>query len=144
MSETYEKSCGAVVFTKTDDGVRYVIVQSLEGYYGFPKGHCEAGETEEETALREVLEETGLRVYLLPGFRCTDEHPIPQKPGIIKQIVYFAARYADQRITYQKEELMDARLMTFDEAMNAFQWDSSKAILRKVNDYISQMEINHV
>ena len=144
MSDKYEKSCGAVVFTRTGGGIRYVIVQSLEGYYGFPKGHCESGETEKGTALREVLEETGLRVHLLPGFRCIDEYPIAQKPGVIKKVVYFAADYADQRITYQKEELRNARLMTFDEAMNAFQWDSSKAILRKVNDYISQMEINHV
>ena len=68
-----EKSCGAVVFTRTDAGIRYVIIQSLEGYYGFPKGHCEKGESEEETALREVYEETGLRVRIIPGFRYVDE-----------------------------------------------------------------------
>lgn len=136
MSVKYEKSCGAVVFTRTDEGIRYVIIQSLEGYYGFPKGHCEVDETEEETALREVYEETGLRVRILPGFRYVDEHTIPNKPGVIKQIVYFAAEFDNQGIQYQKEELLDARLMGFEEVIQAFQWESSRIILRQVNDFI--------
>ena len=144
MTELYEKSCGAVVFTCSGKNIQYVIVQSLEGYYGFPKGHCEADETDEETALREVWEETGLRVHILPNFRSVDEHPIPQKPGVIKRIVYFLAEYADQKISYQKEELMNAQLMTFEQAMNAFQWESSKIILSEANDYLSKMEINNV
>ena len=44
----HEYSCGAVVFTRAGGVVRYVIVRSLEGVCGFPKGHREPGETEEE------------------------------------------------------------------------------------------------
>ena len=112
MSLQYEKSCGAVVFTHSNGGIKYVIIQSLEGYYGFPKGHMEAGETEVETALREIYEETGLKVHILDGFRCEDEHPIPSKPGVMKRIVYFAAEYEDQRLRHQPEELMSVKLMT--------------------------------
>ena len=144
MSVKYEKSCGAVVFTRTDAGIRYVIIQSLEGYYGFPKGHCEKGESEEETALREVYEETGLRVRIIPGFRYVDEHTIPGKPGVIKQITYYTAEYENQKIRHQTEELLDARLMEFEEAIQAFQWESSKVILTQANDYLSKMEINNV
>ena len=144
MSEQYEKSCGAVVFTSAGNEIQYVIVQSLGGYYGFPKGHCEAGETEEETALREVLEETGIQVRILPDFRCVDEYPLPQKPGVIKQVVYFLAEYADQEVFYQREELINAQLMTFEQAKNVLQWESSKITLSEANDYISKMEINHV
>lgn len=136
MSVKYEKSCGAVVFTRTDAGIRYVIIQSLEGYYGFPKGHCEAGETEEETALREVYEETGLRVRIVPGFCYVDEHAIPAKPGVIKQITYYAAEFENQEIRHQKEELLDACLMEFEEAMQAFQWESTKTILGQANVFI--------
>ena len=145
MSELYEKSCGAVVFTRDRGEVRYVIIESLEGYFGFPKGHCEAGETEQETAMREVLEETGLRVQILPGFRYVDEHPIPGKPGVIKQIVYFAAEYSDQEIRYQKEELRSARLMGFAEALDAFQWENSRVILREADQFLNnEMERYHV
>ena len=144
MSKQYEKSCGAVVFTRTADGIEYVIVRSLEGFHGFPKGHCEAGETEEETALREIREETGLTVRIIPGFRLTDVYPIPKLPGTMKQVVYFLAEYEGQNLRYQKEELTGAYLMPFDAARDTLHWENSKLILTKANDYISKMERNHV
>ena len=45
-----EKSCGAIVFTKENQQIKYVIVCSKEGIYGFPKGYMEGAETEIETA----------------------------------------------------------------------------------------------
>ena len=117
MSVRYEKSCGAVVFTRLNGEVKYAIIQSLEGYYGFPKGHVEAGETEEQTARREIFEETGLNVHILNDFRYVDEHTIPYKPDVVKQIVYFIAEYEDQEPRYQPEELLSIELMSFSEAM---------------------------
>ena len=66
----YEYSCGAVVFTRIGGEPHYVLVRAKDqpmGCHGFPKGHMEAGETEEQTALREIYEEVGLRVRLLPA-----------------------------------------------------------------------------
>ena len=70
----YEKSCGAVVFTRINNEITYLLIQNLGGTYGFPKGHVEQGETEEQTALREIFEEVGLRVELYPDFRREDEY----------------------------------------------------------------------
>lgn len=134
----YEKSCGAVVFTRVRGEIRYVIIQSLEGFYGFPKGHMEADETEEETALREIREEVGLTPALLPGFRVTDEHPLPGKPGVMKRIVYFLAEYHDQEPLYQREELLGAFLMDYETAMAAFQFESSRSILREAREFLQQ------
>ena len=50
-----EKSCGAIIF---NDG-KVLVVKQTSGFYGFPKGHVEIGETEKETAIRETKEETG-------------------------------------------------------------------------------------
>lgn len=133
---TYEYSAGAVVFTIADDNIKYVIIKSRQGYYGFPKGHIERGEDEKTAALREVLEEVGLRVTLLDGFRIEDEHPIPSKRNVMKNIVYFAAEYSDQDIRYQRKELSGAQLMTFDEAMRSFQFEGSKRILTRANEFI--------
>ena len=131
-----EKSCGAVVFTRIGGEIRYVLAQSLEGIYGFPKGHVEPGETEHETALREIREEVGLRPVLIDGFRVVTEHPLPKKPDTIKQVVYFLAEYADQDIVFQKEELLSAPLLSFDEALARFTFDNSKQVLTQANDFL--------
>ena len=133
----YEKSCGAVVFTRTNGQIRYVLAQNLEGYYGFPKGHMEPGETEVETALREIREEVGLSPRLIDGFRTCDEHPIPKKPGVIKQVVYFLAEYEDQEIAFQKEELLSAPLVSYEEAMALFVFEGSKRILTEAHAFLN-------
>jgi 8-oxo-dGTP pyrophosphatase MutT (NUDIX family) len=80
----YEKSCGAVVFQKVDGEIRYLLISSLEGIYGFPKGHMEGNETEIETALREVKEETNLDIELIAGFRTSTEYMLPKKQDTLK------------------------------------------------------------
>ena len=73
----YEYCCGAVVFTPVDGVPHYLLVRAKnqpEGCHGFPKGHMEPGETEEQTALREIFEETGIRVRLVEGFRVVTEY----------------------------------------------------------------------
>ena len=134
---TCEKSCGAVVYTKANGTIKYLLVQSLEGFWGFPKGHMEEGETEEQTALREIKEEVGLNVTLHKGFRTTDEHGIPGKPGVMKQIVYFCAAYDQQPFTPLASELAGAALVTYEEALRLFQFESSKRILKEANDFLA-------
>lgn len=137
---TYEVSSGAVVFTRIGGEVRYVLVRSLEGYYGFPKGHIEGAETEEQAALREIREEVGLSVRFIPGFRTTDEHTLPQKPGVMKRVIYFLAEYEGQEIRPQAEELLEAPLVPYEEAMKLFQFESSRRILKEANDFLTAAE----
>ena len=58
----FEKSCGAIVFTLENGEIKYLLVEEMSGCHSFPKGHVENNETEEETALREIKEETNLEV----------------------------------------------------------------------------------
>ena len=135
---SFEISCGAVVFTRVEGEIKYLIIRSNEGWYGFPKGHTEEGESEEDTALREILEETGLHVTLLPDFKTVDEHGLPNKPDVVKRCIYFAAEYSGQDIVHQEEELCEALLMSYDEAMGVFQFESSRRILKDVNDFLAK------
>lgn len=134
----YEKSCGAVIFTRVGGEVKYVLAQSLEGVYGFPKGHMEMGETEEETALREIWEEVHLRPSLLPGFRATSEYALPNKEDTSKIVVFFLAEYADQEIIPQKEELKDTALVSFAEAMTMIRYEDTRRVLREADRYLMQ------
>lgn len=141
-----EKSCGAIVYKLTDDRRYYLLVQQKEGFWSFPKGHIEEGESEEKCSEREVEEETGL--ILLPfkeGFREVDEHPIPNTDRI-KRIVYFLAEalYIDDFFTqeprFQEEELLDARFVTLQEAKELLTRESSLALLQKAEDYLDAEE----
>lgn len=134
----YETSCGAVVYTIINNEPRYVLAESLGGAWGFPKGHTEPGETEEQTALREIREEVGLRPTLLPGFRLTDEYPLPGKPDTIKRVIFFCATYEGQTIRPQPEELQSAALLTYEEALPRLTFDSSREILRAAHAFIHQ------
>ena len=132
-----EKSCGAVVFTRTGSDIRYLIIQSKEGIYGFPKGHVEDDETEQQTACREIKEETGLDVCLIDGFRTEDVHLFQRNDEQrIKYIGYFLAEYSDQIPVAQHTEVDCIRLLEYDVAMTVFQYESSKRILTEANEFL--------
>ncbi len=134
-----EKSCGAVVFTKENGHIKYVIIRSKEGFYGFPKGHMEETETEIQTALREVAEETGLSVDIVGGFRTEDSYPFYCNGETRrKHIVYFLAEYSDQTPRAQETELSSIDLLDFDTAISVFQFDSSKRILAEAQAFLMQ------
>ena len=67
----------------------------------------EKKETEEETALREIREETGLKVKLDTGFRQAVSYS--PKPGVWKDVVYFAAKCEQSKTTPQEEEVLELR-----------------------------------
>lgn len=134
----YEKSCGVIVFTREKGTIKFVIIKSINGIYGFPKGHVETNETESQTALREVFEEVGLRPTLIDGFREAVEYYIPSV-DVQKQVIYFLGEYKNQNIVYQKEELASAKLMAFDEAYNCFTHENNKELLIKADSFIKNM-----
>lgn len=137
MEVKFEKSCGAVVFTRDRGGIRYLLIHQTAGHWGFPKGHMEAGETEQETALREIFEETGLHVTLLDGFRTCTRYPLPRKPGVTKTVVYFLAEFADQKVHVQQTEVQNARLLPYAEAIKVLQHEDSRHILTQADNYLT-------
>ncbi len=130
-----EKSCGAVVFTREAGRIRYLLICSRSGIYGFPKGHMEAGECEQETAAREILEEVGLRVQLLEEFRRVDRYEIPAC-GVTKEVVFFLAEFEKQNYCFQASEISGGGLYPYAEAMKMLSFDSSRRILSEANGFL--------
>ena len=133
-----EKSCGVIVFTRDNNSVKYVIIESINGIYGFPKGHVEGDESEIQTALREVYEEVGLKPNIIDGFRETVEYYIPAV-DVQKQVVYFLGEYKDQNIIFQKEELLSAVLMNYEDAINSFTHANNKKLLYSADLFIRNL-----
>ena len=137
----YEYSCGAVVFKRIDGEPHYVLVRAKDqpvGCHGFPKGHMEPGETEEQTALREIYEEVGLRVRLLPGFRAVTEYQLPYPPDTRKRVVFFLAEYEGQETTVQESELAAITIAPWPQALELTQFADSKRILTEAHEFLSK------
>ncbi|MBR6186422.1 MAG: NUDIX domain-containing protein [Clostridia bacterium] len=134
-----ERSCGAVVFTRTDGDIRYVIVTEKKGAHSCPKGHMEGSETEMETAAREIYEETGLRPAFLPGFRQQEEFEPAEKPGTRKRVVYFLAEFEPQPLAPVVEnEIQEILLLPFDEALALIAHESTRDVLRAANRFLTE------
>jgi bis(5'-nucleosidyl)-tetraphosphatase len=112
-----------------------IISNRNDGHWGFTKGHVEKDESEEETAIREVCEETGLQVILINEFRISVEYPIKQE--IMKEVVYFLARATDQIINIQLDEIVDYKWASFADAKATLSYQSSKHVLDGANEFIS-------
>lgn len=138
--DNWEYSCGAVTFTREDGVIRYVLIHQKKGWWSFPKGHMEGGESERETALREIREEVGLRVRILDGFRREETYPIVKKPGKMKHVTYFCAEYEGQEIKADPGELLGARLATYEEAMALIEQEPRRELLTTANDFLTGRE----
>lgn len=124
----YDRSAGGVPYYLADDGPMYLIIQSVLGHYCFPKGHIEADESEEGTALREIWEETGLQVELLPGFKHTTAYQMA--PAYQKEVVYFLARFKKPKWNLQTSEVADAELLAYEDALAKLTYENDKDLLR--------------
>lgn len=131
----YEKSCGVIIFTRTNEEIKFLIIESISGDFGFPKGHVEAEETETQTALREVFEEVGIKPSLIDGFREVVEYYIPSV-DVQKQVVYFLGKYENQEISIQAEELKSAGLYTAEEAIKLFKHQNNVDLLTKAEVFL--------
>ena len=134
----WEKSCGAVVFTRRNGQPLYVVVTEKAGNSSLPKGHMEPGETEMETAVREIWEETGLHPVFLEGFRETDEYDLREKPGTRKQVVYFLAEFHDEPLTLLPGEILGIQLLPFEKAISCFPHEGTRRALNAAHNRITK------
>ena len=129
-----QKSYGIIVFA--DDGNRdfVLLVQHRYGkHWSFPKGHMQKGETERDTAVREVSEETGLAVEINTGFRYSQEYSYG---NIYKIVKYFASKHKMENLTKQEEEIADIMWCDIREADNIITYDDDKKMLKTAVNYM--------
>lgn len=132
-----EKSCGAIIWQERDAMPQVLVLRHKNGgHWAFPKGHVESGETEEETALREIREETGLKVKLHRGFR--EMVTFSPKPQVMKDVVYFAATPTGGSLKRQVEEVLDIRWARLSEALKLVTFENDRQVLRAFITYLER------
>lgn len=137
----YEKSCGAVVYRRIDGEMKYLLVKNHNGRcWSFPKGHIEIGESEKQTAAREIKEETGLDVRFNPDFRETGiYHPFGRTS---KKVVFFLAEAKSDKVNIQRREIDYYRWVTMGQAKNLCSHENDIRILEKVSFYLEPNTVN--
>lgn len=132
-----EKSCGALVYRYHNGRLLLLLLRHRHGgHWSFPKGHVEGDETEVETALREVQEETGLHVSLQKGFRHTVEYY--PKPGVEKLVVYFLGKASPDELAVRQEiEISELKWVEWEEAFQSVTFKNDKNLLNLVKDHLT-------
>jgi 8-oxo-dGTP pyrophosphatase MutT (NUDIX family) len=143
METKQDASFGVVPVYKTLEGIRVLLVHQIsyrgDRFWIFPKGHAETGELPEETALRELHEETGVTaVSLLLEQRVNIAYSfIHENVRIDKTVTYFVGMCEsdDTEIT-QPQEVAELRWCTFEEASRLLTHQNSKDVLEKVKQWV--------
>ena len=134
------KSCGSIVFKK-GKLVEYLLLQSGSrahpGPWDFSKGEVDNDETETDTALRELKEETGIiDVHVVEGFR--EEISYFYNRGgktILKTAVFFLCETKQSEVKLSWEHIA-CEWLTYEKAMERLRYPNSRKVLKKAHDLL--------
>ena len=137
----YEKSCGAIVYRKHHGNTEILLIKHIKsGYWSFPKGHVEPGETEIQTAIREIKEETNIDISIDDSaFRETVV--FNPRRDTRKEVVYFLARATSYDCVPQEEEISEIRWAEIGQAAALLAYDNDKLIVNRVKAFLSLTKI---
>ncbi|MBW3011656.1 NUDIX domain-containing protein [Candidatus Woesearchaeota archaeon] len=135
-----EKSAGAIVFRK-DDEIKYLILHYGAGHWEFVKGHIEKDEEEEQTVIRELGEETGIKkAEFVPEFRKEINYYYKKKTGetVFKTVVFFLLESKESKVTLSKEHI-GYRWVGIDTALKTLTFDNSKQVIAEADKFIKNL-----
>lgn len=132
-----EKSCGAVVYIQHKEGIKYLLLHYEAGHWDFPKGNQEKNEKEEQTAAREIKEETGIEdIEFVNGFKETIKYFYKRNgETVYKEVVFFLAQSVSDKVTLSKEHIGYA-WASYENALKKLTFNTAKELLRKANQFL--------
>lgn len=144
-----EVSAGIIIYRKTKEGPRFLILYHGGRYWNFPKGKLSEGEKSFRAALREVWEETGIGerdLRFKDWFRIQDHFMFTRdKQKIFKTVTYYLAETATTRVRLQEvdEEKSGERAygygwFTYQEALRVLMHRNLRSILKRAYNVILQ------
>lgn len=150
-----EKSAGIIIYRIENGEPHYLLLhyapseKGRKGHWGFTKGHVEKGETDEQAARREAIEETGIKeLNIVSGFKRSEKYFFKRvyglkgearkkAPWIFKLVIFFLA---ETRITNVKlsDEHVGYMWLPYPEARKRISFKNSKELLRRANEFITK------
>ena len=134
-----EKSCGAVVFIKKDDPVKYLLLNYAAEHWDFVKGNVELNESEKETVVRELKEETSItEARFIDGFREVIAY-FYRRQGLTvhKEVVFFLMEAYTDKVKLSFEHVGYSWL-DYQHAMEKLTFKNAKDVLQKAHDFLKK------
>ncbi len=134
-----ERSAGAIIFRQFGK-ILYLLLKYTHKttYWDFPKGNIEEGENEEQTARREIKEETALEeIKFQPGFKEKISY-FYRRDGqtIFKEVIYFLVESHKAEIKIS-EEHVGYEWVDFDTATHRLK-ENSREVLEKAHAFLTK------
>lgn len=138
-----EKSVGAILFRKEGRKIYYLLLNYGNGYWGFPKGRQEEGESNEETVRREIREETGINdLKFINGFKEKIKYYFQRKADkrrflVYKEAIFYLAETKEKKVKVSFEH-EGFKWLPFKEAFSKTTFKNAKEILKKANNFLEK------
>ncbi|KAL1129895.1 hypothetical protein AAG570_012839 [Ranatra chinensis] len=135
------RAAGFVIFRRITDHVEYLLLQASYGdrHWSPPKGHVENNENDMETALRETMEECGVKrdqLQIHEDFKRTLKYSVKGWP---KEVVYWLAEVIDKNVFIRlSEEHQCYRWATLDEARELSRYSEMQDLLAECDQYLKK------
>lgn len=134
-----EESSGIIPFRNTRDKREYLVLKSRTTDWEFPKGTIEDDEELQQTALRELEEETGITsLKIIDGFKEEYEYKFEKNGELVHKKVNLFIGHSYEASAELSSEHYDHQWRTFDQAINTLTHDSMKNILREADQYLDK------
>jgi 8-oxo-dGTP pyrophosphatase MutT (NUDIX family) len=133
---------GFVVYRKTTDGIKFLLLYRRGNYWNFPKGHFKPGERSIDTALRELEEETGIKkteLRMLPNFRAYERFYFKiGNQGIYDTVILFLAETHKADIRIEPREHSGYGWFLYHDALNVIgkKYGDTRKVLKQASDYL--------
>lgn len=125
-------SAGGAVLARQDGCLMVALIRTHGNTrYGLPKGTIDEGEVPEQTAVREVREETGLSAEVLCHLDEIDYHFKAHQILIHKYVDFYLMRYTGGDLVPQLEEVDDAVWIPVDRAVSVLSFDSERRVIER-------------
>lgn len=137
---------GFIIFRRTDEGVKFLLLYRRGGYWNFPKGHFAHGERSMATALRETEEETGIKpseLSIVPGFKTYVRfHFFHEEKKIQDTVILYLAETKKVQITIIPREHSGFAWFVYRDAMRILgKYGGIKRALTEANEFIRRKGI---
>lgn len=142
LSKRIAVSAGGLVIRAVGGKAEIVVgrrKRERDGYvWSLPKGTPEEGETREETALREVREESGLEVRILSYFDAISYSFVRTGERIEKTVHYYIMEAIGGSFEQYDKEFDELRWVRMDEAVRLLDFQTESGLVQRAYDALTR------